>query len=31
MKGIVITTENRLTVKDFDAPLYKSVGAAVGG
>ena len=31
MNGIVITTDNRLTVRDFDAPLYKSVGAAVGG
>ena len=31
MKGIVINPDNRLTVKDFDAPLYKSVGDAVDG
>lgn len=31
MKGIIITTENKVEIKDFDEPLYKSVGAAVGG
>ena len=31
MKGIVVTTENQLTVRDFGAPLYKTVGEAVDG
>lgn len=31
MKGIVITPENLMRVEDFSAPLYKSVGKAVGG
>lgn len=31
MKGIVITTDNQIEVKDFDEPLHKSLGAAVGG
>lgn len=31
MKGIVITTDNTMSVKDFNQPLYKSVGAVVGG
>ena len=31
MKGIVISTENQLTVRDFGAPLYKTIGEAVGG
>jgi len=31
MKGIVITTENEISVQDFGEPLYKTVGAAVGG
>lgn len=31
MKGIVITPENLMHVEDFSAPLYKSVGKAVGG
>lgn len=31
MKGIVITTGNEISVKDFGEPLYKTVGAAVGG
>lgn len=31
MKGIVITPENLMHVDDFSAPLYKSVGKAVGG
>lgn len=31
MKGIVITTDGSVSVKDFEKPLYKTVGAAVGG
>ena len=31
MKGIVISTENQLTVRDFGAPLYKTIGEAAGG
>ena len=31
MKGIVISTENQLTVRDFGAPLYKTIGEAVDG
>lgn len=31
MKGIVITPENVISVQDFGDPLYKTVGAAVGG
>ena len=31
MKGIVVSTDNRLTVQDFEAPLYRTVGKAVGG
>ena len=31
MKGIVITTDDQFRVQDFSLPLYKSVGAAVGG
>lgn len=31
MKGIVITTTNEMSVKEFDAPLYKSVGEVVDG
>ena len=31
MKGIVITTTNEMSAKEFDAPLYKSAGEAVGG
>lgn len=31
MKGIVITTDNRMTVQDFGEPLHKTVGKAVGG
>jgi len=31
MKGIVISTENHLTVRDFGAPLYKTIGEAVDG
>ena len=31
MKGIVITPENEISVKDFGEPLYQTVGEAVGG
>ena len=31
MKGIVVTTENQLMVRDFAAPLYKTIGEAVDG
>lgn len=31
MKGFVFTTDERMYVKDFDAPLYKTLGAEVGG
>jgi len=31
MKGIVVGTDNRLTVQDFEAPLYRTVGKAVDG
>lgn len=31
MKGIVITPENVISVQNFGDPLYKTVGAAVGG
>lgn len=31
MKGIVITASGELSVQDFSAPLYKSVGDAVDG
>lgn len=31
MKGIVITADNEITVHDFDAPLYESVGEFIGG
>ena len=31
MKGIVITPEGETFVKDFPEPLYKTVGAVVGG
>ena len=31
MKGIVISTENQLTVRDFGAPLYETIGEAVDG
>jgi hypothetical protein len=31
MKGIVISTDNQLTVRDFGAPLYKTIGEAVDG
>ncbi len=31
MKGVVVTTDNEVRVEDFNDPLYKTVGAAVGG
>ena len=31
MKGIVITTQDNIEIRDFDRPLYKSIGAVVGG
>lgn len=31
MKGVVFTTDHTMFVKDFDQPLYKSVGDVVGG
>lgn len=31
MKGIVFTHDEKMYVKEFDRPLYKSVGEVVGG
>lgn len=31
MKGIVVTTNNKATVREFTSPLFESVGDAVGG
>lgn len=31
MKGVVVTTENAVEIRDFGAPLHKTVGEAVGG
>ena len=31
MKGIVLTTDEKMFVKDFAAPLHESLGKAVGG
>ena len=31
MKGVVITTADEVSVRDFAAPLNKSLGAVVGG
>lgn len=31
MKGIVITTDNKVGVRQFGLPLYKTVGKIVGG
>lgn len=31
MKGIIITTGSKVSVKDFGEPLYQTVGKAVGG
>lgn len=30
MKGVVVTTDLEVRVEDFEEPLYKTVGAAVG-
>ncbi len=30
MKEIVVTTKNKATVREFTAPLFESVGTAVG-
>lgn len=31
MKGLVITTENKMQVKEFGEPAYETIGKAVGG
>ena len=31
MKGVVVTTDNQVEIRDFGEPLYKTVGEAVGG
>jgi hypothetical protein len=31
MKGIVITTDDEISIRDFDRPLHRTVGEAVGG
>ena len=31
MKGVVVTTNHEVRVEDFNDPLYKTVGSAVGG
>lgn len=31
MKGVVVTTKGDLSIRDFQVPLYRSVGEAVGG
>lgn len=31
MRGVVVTTQNEMFVKDFAQPLYKTIGEAVGG
>ena len=31
MKGIVITASDKLSVQEFSEPLYKTIGAVVGG
>lgn len=31
MKGIVITTDNKVEVQTFEEPLYQTIGKAVGG
>lgn len=31
MKGLVITTENKMQVREFGEPAYESIGKAVGG
>ena len=31
MKGLVITTENKMQVREFNEPAYETIGKAVGG
>ena len=31
MKGILVTTDNTAEIRDFETPLYKTIGEAVGG
>ena len=31
MKGILITTDGKVSVEEYDDPLYRTVGEAVGG
>lgn len=31
MKGLLINTDNQIGIRDFEEPLYKTVGSAVGG
>lgn len=31
MKGIVVTTDNKVEVKDFGKPLNEAIGEIVGG
>lgn len=31
MKGIVITPDNKISIKEFEQPLYKTLGAVVEG
>lgn len=31
MKGLVITTDNLMRIEELTAPVYKSIGRAVGG
>lgn len=31
MKGLVINTENKMQVREFDEPAYESIGKAAGG
>lgn len=31
MKGIIITTDNRIEVQEFERPLYESIGKIVDG
>lgn len=31
MRGVVVTTQDEMYVKDFAQPLYKTIGEAVGG
>lgn len=31
MKGVVVTTDNSVEIREFDRPLYRSVGQIVGG